>query len=77
MQGLTGYAVSDIIARCAGSAVVVERGACTFMEKAQALSAAHAAAMIVYNTEEGQHHICSSSHLTHRFSMHAVCSTPL
>ena len=55
MQGLTGYAGPDSMMRYAGSAVVVERGGCTFMEKAQALNAAHAAVMIVYNTEEGQH----------------------
>ena len=58
MQGLTGNAVPDSVMCCAGSAVVVERGGCTFMEKAQALSAAHAAAMIVYNTEEGPHPFC-------------------
>ena len=72
MQGLTGYAVAESIMRCAGSAVVVERGGCTFLEKAQALSAAHAAAMIVYNTEEGQHTICLSPQLTHRPCMRVL-----
>lgn len=77
MQGLTAYAVPDSVMRCTGSAVVVERGGCTFVEKAQALSAAHAAAMIVYNTEEGQHPICLSSQLTHRPCMQAICSMPM
>jgi len=39
----------------AGAAVLVERGSCTFSDKAQALSAAHAAVMIVYNNDEGRH----------------------
>ena len=77
MQGLTGDTVPESLMHCAGSAVVVERGGCTFMEKAQALSAAHAAAMIVYNTEEGQHPICLSSQLTHRPCMQAICSMPM
>ena len=39
----------------AGAAVLVERGSCTFSDKAQAVSAAHAAVMIVYNNDEGRH----------------------
>ena len=39
----------------AGAAVLVERGSCTFSDKAQALSAAHAAVMIVYNNDEGRY----------------------
>lgn len=38
----------------AGAAVLVKRGGCTFSEKAQAVDAAHAAALIVYNNDEGQ-----------------------
>ncbi len=34
--------------------MLVKRGGCTFSEKAQAVDAAHAAALIVYNNDEGQ-----------------------
>ncbi|CAL8468855.1 g8396 [Coccomyxa elongata] len=36
-----------------GSAVLVERGGCTFMEKARAVQAANASTMVVYNDDEG------------------------
>ena len=39
---------------CAGAAVLVKRGGCTFSEKAQAVDVARGAALIVYNNEEGQ-----------------------
>ena len=35
--------------------MLVKRGGCTFSEKAQAVDAARAAALIVYNNDEGQH----------------------
>lgn len=37
----------------AGSAVLVERGGCTFTEKAKAVQAANASVMIVYNDDDG------------------------
>ena len=77
MQDHTGCKEPGKIKRCAGSAVVVERGGCSFMEKAQTLSAAHAAVMIVYNTEEGQHTMCWYCQLTHRSCMQELCSMPL
>ncbi len=37
----------------AGSAVLVERGGCTFLEKARAVQAANASILIVYNDDDG------------------------
>ena len=37
----------------AGSAVLVERGGCTFLEKARAVQAANASILLVYNDDDG------------------------
>lgn len=42
----------------AGSAVLVERGGCTFTEKSRAVQAANASVMIVYNDDEGALLLC-------------------
>ena len=58
----------------AGAALLVKRGGCTFSEKAQAAAAAHAAALIVYNNDEGlQGNTQSSTPLTCRaYSPHVL-----